>query len=103
MSNETLIFQKRVELMNSGVIGKSGNRLVRTGENGKKELIDEPELIHTAREWKRRGYKVMRQQQPVSKLDIFKFTGKTKDGKKEYKIVEALFFASSQVEALQEV
>ncbi|WP_029231584.1 hypothetical protein [Butyrivibrio sp. VCB2006] len=103
MSNEQLIWNKRIELMNAGIIGKSGNRLVKNGENGKKELIDEPELIHTAREWKRRGYRVMRQQQPVSKLDIFKFTGKTKDGKKEYKTIEALFFAASQVEAIADI
>ncbi len=103
MSNEQIIFNKRMELMNSGIIGKSGNRLVMDGENGEKRLVDEPEMIHTSREWKRRGYKVKRQQQPISKLEIFKFTGKTKDGKKDYKTVEALFFASSQVEVLADI
>ena len=103
MSNEQINFNKRMELMSDGIIGKSGNRLVMDGEDGEKRLVDEPEMIHTSREWKRRGYKVKRHQQPVSKLDIFKYAGKTEDGKKEYMTVEALFFASSQVEVLQEV
>ena len=34
MSNEQLIWNKRIELMNAGIIGKSGNRLVKNGENG---------------------------------------------------------------------
>ena len=50
MKNEESLLLLRIQLMEEGKIGTTGARIIYNGEE-----IDEPEQLHTAYEWKRRG------------------------------------------------
>lgn len=47
MTNEQIIFNERLQLMESGVIRNTGRMMVLELEDGKRKKIFEPEEIHT--------------------------------------------------------
>lgn len=83
MTNEQIIWQSRLELMEKGIIGKTGRLIPVEDTEGKKSFIAEPEQIHTYMEWKRRGYLVRHGEKAVSKLSIWKHAPKRKGGENE--------------------
>ena len=55
MTNEQIIFNERVRLMNENKIGSTGRSIVVETIHGKKIQMFEPEEIHTFQAWKALG------------------------------------------------
>jgi hypothetical protein len=106
MTNEQIIWANRLDLMEKGIIGKTGRLIPVEDTDGKKSFIAEPEQIHTYMEWKRRGYKVRHGEKAVSKFTIWKHAPK-KDGEEGEEqsekmfMKQAFFFKASQVEPIE--
>ncbi len=107
MTNEQIIWANRLDLMEKGIIGKTGRLIPVEDTDGKKSFIAEPEQIHTYMEWKRRGYMVRHGEKAVSKFTIWKHAPK-KDGEEGEEqsekmfMKQAFFFKASQVEPIEE-
>ncbi len=120
MTNGQIIFSESMRLMNDGIIGTTGRKLtlITIDEDGteKKEIIDEPEEIHTFAEWKALGFMVQKGQKAIAKFTIWNYTSKpSKKAIKEaeekgeevnftahYYMKDASFFAASQVAPLKD-
>lgn len=81
MNNAQIIFNESVELMKNGLIGTTGRQITIEYENEEgekvKELINEPEPIHTYAEWKKAGFQVQKGQKAVASFTIWMWTEKT--------------------------
>ena len=112
MSNAEIIFNESVELMKAGVIGTTGRTVTITVEKeGQKvkEVIQEPEPIHTYKTWQRLGYQVEKGQKAIAMFTIWNFAeNKKADDEEEneapslmknghYYMKKAAFFKGSQV------
>ncbi len=128
MTNAQIIFNEAIALMKDGKIGTTGRQItIEYEKDGEqiKETIDEPEAIHTYKEWQNLGQQVQKGQKAIAKFTIWMYTSKTKklskedadsinsmvinsDGSKaqegdevqtkgHYYMKEAAFFAASQV------
>ncbi len=109
MTNEQIIWNNRVALMEQGVIGTTNHYVYVQNENGERQCITEPEQIHTFAGWKQMGYVVRKGEHAIAKFRIWKYTvKKVKDDEKSEKereqmiMTEAFFFSASQVEALSD-
>ena len=120
MTNGEIIISEAIELMNKGIIGTTGNKLTMVTKdddgNEVKEIIDEPEEIHTFAEWKALGFMVQKGQKAIAKFAIWNYASKPskkamqeaeKNGeevnfKAHYYMKEACFFSASQVKPLDE-
>ena len=58
MTNEQIIFTESMNLMEKGIIGNTGRKIVVENEAGEKKEIFEPEKIHTYAGWKAVGRQV---------------------------------------------
>lgn len=123
MTNYQIILNESIELMNKGIIGTTGRKITveheKVNEDGEKEvvkeIIDEPEEIHTFADWKARGYYVQKGQKAKAKFMIWNFTSKASKkviearkaaGKEDesapdphYYMKEAYFFTKDQTSA----
>ena len=52
MTNEQIIFQNSLQLMDDGIIGTTGRTITVENEQGEKLEMQEPEPIHTYQAWK---------------------------------------------------
>ena len=81
MNNAQIIFNESVELMKNGLIGTTGRQITIEYENEEgekvKELINEPEPIHTYAEWKKAGFQVQKGQKAIASFTIWMWTEKT--------------------------
>lgn len=107
MTNEQIIFNERLDLMEKGTIGTTGKMIVVEDAEGNRHQLREPEQIHTFMEWKRRGYQVKHGEHAVTKLNIWKHTvkkaEKEEDADKEKMFMKlAFFFTASQVEPIEQ-
>lgn len=114
MTNEEIILQNRVFLMEQEVIkGVPGTALLWKDEQGEREILM-PEEIHTFDEWKKMGFIVQKGQHAIAKFQIWmprKGKSKAKVEEEEqqeagapkgfYKKV-AFFFTADQVKKLSE-
>lgn len=107
MTNEQIIFNKRLNLMKSGIIGTTGQKIILENKDGEKTEVMEPEEIHTYVGWKNRGFQVLRGQKAISDFPIWKHT--TKKSKKTDQeeeesmfLTKAYFFSQRQVEPMKE-
>ena len=108
MTNEQIIFNNSVKLMESGKIGKTGRQFEVEDENGNKVMLDEPEPIHTFQAWKSRGFSVKKGEKAVAQFYIWKCVSKqiqdsegmTEEQKRMF-MKKASFFRASQVMALE--
>lgn len=86
MTNAQIIFNKALELMNNGVIGTTGRQITieyeKDGEKVK-ETVNEPEPIHTYKEWQNLGQQVQKGQKAIAKFTIWMYASKTKQYTKE--------------------
>ena len=104
MTNAQIIFNARVQLMESGKIGTTGRAVEVVNENGETVIMKEPEEIHTFAAWKEKGYRVRKGEKAIAKFTIWKYVSKkieTEDGEEESGkcfMKCSAFFASSQVE-----
>lgn len=120
MTNAQIIFNESLELMKNGIIGTTGRQItIEYEKDGEmiKERINEPEEIHTYKEWQTLGKQVQKGQKAIAKFTIWMFTDKPSKaalaaaaaaGKEEadadphYYMKEAAFFSASQVAPAEE-
>ena len=113
MTNEKIIMNARLALLDAGLIGTTGRQYEIIDENGDSRFVDEPEELHTFEIWQRMGYSVKKGEKAIAKIRIWKYsekteelTGKTQQDEKADESEErsrmfmklAYFFAPSQVE-----
>lgn len=127
MTNSQIIFNESIELMKKGIIGTTGRKIAveyeKVNEDGEnevvKEIIDEPEEIHTFADWKARGYFVQKGQKAKAKFMIWNYTNKASKrviearkaaGKNDeeapdphYYMKEAYFFTKDQTSAAEKM
>lgn len=130
MNNSQIIFNESIELMNKGIIGTTGRQITieyeKEGEKVK-ETINEPEPIHTYKEWQKLGLQVQKGEKAIAKFTIWMYTDKKSKLSKEdadkinetaeginaqegeeisnnghYYMKEAAFFKLSQVAPIEE-
>ena len=107
MTNEQIIFNNRYQLMIDGVIGTTGRQITVQDEEGNKQVIYEPEQIHTIMEWKRRGFSVKKGEKAITQFTIWKHSTKKaqEEGEEDEEkmfMKNAFFFSASQVEPIEE-
>ena len=113
MTNEQIIFNARVELLENGIIGTTGKQIQVEDAEGNKRTLDEPEQIHTYAGWKALGFQVRRGEHTIANFQIWKHTTKkikaeadtaeaTVDEQEFMFLTKAFFFTSSQVEQIAE-
>ena len=88
MTNEMIIFNERVRLMEEGVLKGTGKIAVIENADGTTIECEIPEEIHTFNGWKERGYSVKKGEKSQIKIAIWKYTEKEK--KEEEKTGNAL-------------
>lgn len=130
MNNAQIIFNESIELMKEGIIGTTGRQLtIEYEKDGEmvKEVINEPEPIHTYKEWQKLGLQVQKGEKAIAKFTIWMYTDKksklsSEDAAKineiaeginaqegeeisnngHYYMKEAAFFKASQVAPIEE-
>lgn len=70
MTNEMIILNESVKLMNDGVLKGTGEYATVQGEDGKEKEIELPEPIHTFNGWKQRGYSVKKGEKSKIRITI---------------------------------
>ena len=111
MTNAAIIFNASCKLMEEGILGTTGRKIVLEAPDGTKTEIMEPEPIHTYNAWKAMGYQVKRGERNIAQITIWK-PGKAKktdneetnaDGENDETrmfLKTAFFFKRSQVEQI---
>lgn len=111
MTNEQIILNVRLQLMQDGKIGSTGRYFEIADENGEMRKIPEPEEIHSYSRWHEYGYSVKKGEKAVAKIEIWKCAtskkqeeadGEENEEKEQMFKKVAFFFAPSQVEPLRE-
>jgi len=113
MTNEKIIFNESLRLVEEKKIGTTGRILTVRDAEGNTKTLPEPEPIHTYDEWRRMGLQVRRGEHAVAAFPIWMYsnktvklpmknvkTGETEDVEEEsgnYYMKTASFFALSQV------
>ena len=125
MTNAQIIFNESLDLMNEGIIGTTGRQItIKYEKDGEEitEIVNEPEAIHTYKEWQNLGMQVQKGQKAIAKFTIWMYTDKKSKLSKEdadkinaiaeginaqegdeisknghYYMKEAAFFSASQV------
>lgn len=105
MTNETIVFNERFRLMESGIIGTTGNLIIIEDESGEKREVPEPEEIHTYAGWKECGRQVKRGERAIADFPVWKCRNrKPKDGTEEEKeimfMAKAFWFKEEQTKAI---
>lgn len=105
MTNEQIIFNNRVELMDKGIIKGTGNKITVENEEGEKFELEEPEQIHTYAGWKALNRQVKKGEKSVASFMIWKHTTrktKEKDEEPQEAVFQtkAFWFTESQTEAI---
>lgn len=106
MTNEMIIFNERVSLMNEGIIKGTGRYITAVNSDGEKVQLEEPEELHTYAGWKALNRQVRRGEKSVSTLMIWKHSRKCLEGEEEEQErvfkTKAFFFTESQTEPVIE-
>ena len=107
MTNEQIIFNNSLQLMDDGIIGTTGRIITVENENGEKAEIQEPEPIHTYQAWKCMGYQVKRGQKAKASFQIWKHTikkatEKNEEDEEKMFMTKAFFFTFDQVEPIEQ-
>ena len=109
MTNQQIVFEQSLRLMEEGIIGTTGRELEFEMEDGTTKILPEPEPIHTFKVWEERGFRVKRGEKKVASFQIWKHmpAGKKKDKSGELVdvpekmfLTTASFFKKSQVEPI---
>ena len=78
MTNAQIIFMESCRLMEEGVIGTTGRKLLMDMPDGTTKEFMEPEPIHTYNTWKALGYQVRKGEKNIASFTIWK--ARTKKG-----------------------
>lgn len=105
MTNEMIIFNNRLSLMEDGILQGTGNTITVENEEGEKIELEEPEQIHTYAGWKTLNRQVKRGEKSIATILIWKHTTKKpKEKEKEEQeamfMTKAFFFRECQTEAI---
>jgi len=113
MTNDQIILNNRIFLMEEGVLKGTGEIFLYEDESGKRE-IEIPEEIHTFQVWKDLGYMVKKGEHSIARFPIWHKAGKNMRDKKDDEDVDeedlkrrkfymktAFFFKADQVEKMQ--
>lgn len=107
MTNEMIILEESVRLMNEGVLAGTGKFITVENKDGTKKQLEIPEDIHTFNGWKERGYAVKKGEKAIAKFTIWKHKSRkvtNEDGEEEETtnmfMKTAAFFKFSQVEKI---
>ena len=105
MTNEMIIFNGRVSLMEEGIIKATGNYITVENADGEKIQLEEPEQLHTYAGWKALNRQVRKGEKSIATMQIWKHT--TKKPKKEDEdeqekmfMTKAFFFTEAQTDAI---
>ena len=120
MTNEQIIFNESINLMEQGKLNGTGNMITITTVNAdgqkEKKQIEEPEPIHTYAAWKQLGFQVKKGSKAVTQINIWKHVSRKEEIEVKYtdgttgteevdnsKMFMKLssFFSLSQVERIQ--
>ncbi len=72
MTNEQIIFEQSLKLMEDGILGTTGRELEFEMEDGTTKFLPEPEPIHTFKVWKELGFCVKRGEKAIASFQIWK-------------------------------
>lgn len=105
MTNEMIIFNNRLSLMEDGILQGTGNTITVENEEGKKIELEEPEQIHTYAGWKTLNRQVKKGEKSIATILIWKHTTKKPKEKEEEEqetmfMTKAFFFRECQTEAI---
>ncbi len=109
ITNAQIIAYEAQRLLEAGKIKPTGRILTFETSDGETIKIPEAEPIHTFAMWKSLGYKVKKGEHAVTRLDIWKHTGRRNDDETDPDEAErggycfrktACFFSASQVEPI---
>lgn len=105
VTNEMIIFNGRVSLMEEGVIKGTGNFITVENEDGEKVQLEEPEELHTYAGWKALNRQVKKGEKSIATMQIWKHTTKKPKEKDEDEqermfLTKAFFFTEAQTEAI---
>lgn len=78
MTNERIIFEESMRLMEEGTLKGTGEFVTVEYEDGTTATVEIPEEIHTFNGWKKRGYSVKKGEKSKIKFTIWKYTEKQK-------------------------
>ena len=79
MTNEMIIMNERVRLMEEGKIKSTGRVIILTDGEGNEKELPEPEQIHTFQAWKERGKSVKKGEHAITRITIWKCSKKNVD------------------------
>ena len=77
MTNQQIIFNESVKLMEAGIIGTTGRSFTYQNQDGEPVTLYEPEPIHTFKRWQELGYTVKKGEHHKARFMIWK-AGKSK-------------------------
>ena len=105
MTNEMIIFNNRLSLMEDGILQGTGNTITVENEEGEKIELEEPEQIHTYAGWKTLNRQVKKGEKCIATILIWKHTTKKPKEKEEEEqeamfMTKAFFFRECQTEAI---
>lgn len=72
MKNEVIIFEKRLELMEEGIIRSTGELIEYQLPSGEWIKVPEPIQIHTLKQWANLQYSVNDGEKPIATFKIWK-------------------------------
>ena len=110
ISNEQIIFSARVRLLAEGKLTTTGRQIDVINGQGESIAIEEPEELHTYKQWQALGQQVKRGEKAIARLVIWQRTGRPRHDSddSENPIIrideghffrkESCFFAAHQVE-----
>lgn len=104
MTNEQIIWSRRVQLAENGTIGYTGRMLTYIDASGAETKVAEPEPLHTFQAWKEMGYAVKKGEHAVAAFPIWKHTVKEKEGadpEAKMFMKTSHFFTMKQVEKIE--
>lgn len=106
MTNKEIIFNKKQELLEKGILKETGRILSFELPTGEKIQVKETEEIHTFQGWKECGYSVKKGEKSQIRFAIWKCVKRKKkdeneeDGQTSMFLADACWFKKSQVEKI---
>ena len=76
ITNAQIILLESIKLMEAGILKSTGRVFIRELEDGTKQELPEPEVIHTYNGWKEIGYQVKKGEHAKAQFMIWKWQGK---------------------------
>ena len=88
MTNEQIIFNESINLMEQGKLNGTGNMItiitVNSDGQEEKKQIEEPEPIHTYAAWKQLGFQVKKGSKAVAQINIWKHVSRKEEIEVKY-------------------